>query len=156
MKKTFSQLEDNICAVILLFMTLLTGINVLARYAFKASMPFVEELTCLGLVILSLVGAAVAAKRGAHLGLTILTDALPARVQRLCILLGDILGVAFGALILYYGYLMVQQEHILGQLTAGMQWPEWMFGIFVPISGAVLVIRYIQLFIVELLKKGEQ
>ena len=48
MKKFFSLLEDNICAIILLVMMLLTCVNVVARYVLKASMPFVEELTCLG------------------------------------------------------------------------------------------------------------
>lgn len=37
-----------------------------------------------------------------------------------------------------------------------MQWPEWMFGMFVPISGAVLAVRYIQLFVVTLLKREEE
>lgn len=156
MKKFFSLLEDNICALILLVMMLLTCINVVARYVFMASMPFVEELTCLGLVILSLAGAAVAAKRGAHLGLTVLTDFLPAKAQKACALLADLLGILFGGLIFYYGFLMAYREHLLGLLTSGMQWPEWMFGMFVPISGAVLVIRYVQLFFQRLLRKEEK
>ena len=44
MKKFFSLLEDNICAIILLVMMLLTWVNGGARYVLKASMPFVEEL----------------------------------------------------------------------------------------------------------------
>lgn len=119
-------------------------------------MPFVEELTCLGLIILSLTGAAVAAKRGAHLGLTVLTDFFPAKGQKFCTLLGDLMGIIFGVLILWFGFFMAKQEYVLGQLTSGMQWPEWMFGMFVPISGGVLVIRYIQLFITHLVKKEEK
>ena len=149
MKKMLSLLEDNICAIILLTMTLLTCVNVFARYVLNSSMPFVEELTSLGLIILSLTGAAVAAKRGAHLGLTVVTDFMPAKYQKLCILLGHLLGTAFG-------FLMAKQEFVLKQLTAGMQWPEWMFGMFVPISGAVLAVRYIQLFVVTLLKREEE
>ena len=156
MNKFFSLLEDNICAIILLVMMLLTCVNVVARYVLKASMPFVEELTCLGLIILSLTGAAVAAKRGAHLGLTVLTDFFPAKGQKFCTLLGDLMGIIFGGLILWFGFFMAKQEYVLGQLTAGMQWPEWMFGMFVPISGGVLVIRYIQLFITHLVKKEEK
>lgn len=95
MKKFFSLLEDNICAIILLVMMLLTRVNVVARYVLKASMPFVEELTCLGLIILSLTGAAVAAKRGAHLGLTVLTDFFPAKGQKFCTLLGRLDGDCF-------------------------------------------------------------
>ena len=137
-------------------MTILTCINVFARYVFRSSMPFVEELTSLGLVIISLTGAAVAAKRGAHLGLTLLTDFLPEKAQKACVILGHLLGVAFGAIMLYYGVLMARQEFTLGQKTAGMQWPEWLFGMFIPISGAVLVIRYGQLAITTILKKEDQ
>ena len=54
MKKFIGELEDNFCSAILLIMTLLTCINVFARYIFHSSMPFVEELTSLGLVIISI------------------------------------------------------------------------------------------------------
>ena len=85
MKKFLKEIEDNICGLLLLAMMVLTCINVFARYVFKSSMPFVEELTALGLVIISLSGAAVAAKRGAHLGLTVLTDLLPEKSpKRMC------------------------------------------------------------------------
>ncbi|MCI8416795.1 MAG: TRAP transporter small permease [Lachnospiraceae bacterium] len=156
MKKFLAELEDNFCGMILLVMTILTCINVFARYVFRSSMPFVEELTSLGLVIISLTGAAVAAKRGAHLGLTLLTDFLPKKAQKACIILGHILGIVFGAIMLYYGVLMARQEFVLGQKTAGMQWPEWLFGMFIPISGAVLLIRYGQLAITTWMKKEDE
>lgn len=145
MKKILGNLEDYFCAAILLGMTILTCINVFARYIFKSSMPFVEELTSLGLVIISLTGAAVAAKRGAHLGLTLVTDLLSEKVQRGLVVFGNVLGAVFGAVMLYYGALMALQEYQLGQTTAGMQWPEWLFGMFIPISGLVLLVRYLQL-----------
>lgn len=50
MKKFLKEIEDNICGLLLLAMMVLTCINVFARYVFKSSMPFVEELTALGLV----------------------------------------------------------------------------------------------------------
>jgi C4-dicarboxylate transporter DctQ subunit len=154
MKKFIAELEDNFCSVILLVMTFLTCINVFARYIFHSSMPFVEELTSLGLVIISLTGAAVAAKRGAHLGLTVLTDLFSEQKQKWFTLLGHVLGAVFGGVMLFYGILMTHQEFILKQTTAGMQWPEWLFGMFIPISGGILLIRYLQL-IVQVCKRKE-
>ena len=130
MKKIFKDIEDNFCAAILLAMLILTFVNVVARKLLNSSMPFVEELTTCGLMMLSIIGAATAAKRGAHLGLV-----------------GDILAAAFSGLIVYYGYFMVLNEYANNLQTAGMSWPEWLFGIWLPIGGAVLVIRYIQLAI---------
>lgn len=156
MKKLLSGLEDSLCSLILLAMAILTCINVFARYVFQSSMPFVEELTTLGLVIISLSGAAVAAKRGAHPGLAVVTDLFPDKAQKWFTLLGHVLGVIFGAVMLYHGILMSQLEKRLDFSTAGMQWPEWMFGMFVPISGAVILIRYIQLAVQTLRKEDSE
>lgn len=147
MKKFFNTIEDSFCAIVLVVMLALTFINVIARYVFLASMPFVEELTRLGLMILSLVGAAVAAKRGAHLGLSVITDLLPAKAQNVLAGLANLLGVFFGVILVYYGYEMVRNEYVNDLKTAGMQWPEWIFGMWVLVGGAVMVIRYVQMTI---------
>lgn len=147
MKKFWNELEDNILGLLLLAMMLLTCVNVFARYVLLSSMPFVEELTNAGLILLSIAGAAVAAKRGAHLGLTILTERLTPRGQKICDLLADALGVIFGVILVYYGIRMSSHEFSLGLKTAGMQWPEGAFGAMIPFGGLFLVIRYCQLFI---------
>lgn len=147
MKKVLKELEDHFCAAILLVMLLLTFVNVVARKVFNSSMPFVEELTTCGLMMLSIIGAAVAARRGAHLGLSLLTDVMPQKAQRYVALTGDLLAAVFSGTVVYYGYFMVENEFRNHLLTAGMSWPEWMYGMWLPIGGAVLLIRYVQLAI---------
>lgn len=145
MKKFLNTFEDSFCAIILLIMLILTFINVIARYIILASMPFVEELTCVGLMILSILGAATAAKRQAHLGLSVITDLLPQTAQRVIALICDLLSAAFCAAIVYFGYLMVQNQLNNNILSMGMSWPVWLYGIWLPIGGAVLFIREVQL-----------
>lgn len=147
MKKFLNTFEDSFCAIILLIMLILTFINVIARYIILASMPFVEELTCVGLMMLSILGAATAAKRQAHLGLSVITDLLPQTAQRVIALICDLLSAAFCAAIVYFGYLMVQNQLNNNILSMGMSWPVWLYGIWLPIGGAVLFIREIQLAI---------
>lgn len=156
MKNILHDFEDHVCAFILLVMLLLTFVNVVARYIFLSSMPFVEELTRLGLMILSLVGAAVAAKRGAHLGLSALTDLLPHKAQKYVSFIGDLMASVFCVVVVYYGYFMVVKEYDNNLKTAGMGWPEWLFGIWVVIGGAVMLIRYIQLAVREFKHSGEE
>lgn len=145
MKKFLNTFEDSFCAIILLIMLILTFINVIARYIILASMPFVEELTCVGLMILSILGASTAAKRQAHLGLSVITDLLPQTAQRVIALICDLLSAAFCAAIVYFGYLMVQNQLNNNILSMGMSWPVWLYGIWLPIGGAVLFIREVQL-----------
>ena len=107
-------------------------------------------------MILSLVEAAVAAKRGAHLGLSALTDLMPAKAQKYISLIGDITASVFCVVIIYYGYFMIIKEYINHLKTAGMQWPEWLFGMWVAIGGVVMLIRYIQMAVGEFRHKKEE
>lgn len=152
MKKFLNSFEDGICAIILFIMLILTFINVIARYVLLASMPFVEELTCVGLMILSILGAATASKRGAHLGLSVITDILPQTAQSVIALICDILNAAFCVVIVYLGYLMVQNQINSNVLSMGMSWPVWLYGIWLPIGGVVLFIRQVQLAIQNFIK----
>ena len=151
MKKFLNSFEDGVCAIILFIMLILTFINVIARKFLVlidpslGSMPFVEELTCVGLMILSILGAATASKRGAHLGLSVITDLLPKTAQNVIQLICDLLDAAFCVAIIYLGYLMVQNQVNSNVLSMGMSWPTWLYGIWLPIGGAVLCIRQIQL-----------
>lgn len=153
MKKFLNSFEDGICAIILSIMLILTFINVIARKFLVlidpalGSMPFVEELTCVGLMILSILGAATASKRGAHLGLSVITDLLPKTAQNVIALICDILNAAFCVVVVYLGYLMVQNQINSHVLSMGMSWPVWLYGIWLPIGGAVLFIRQVQLAI---------
>ena len=157
MKKVSNEIEDHFCAALLLAMLILTFVNVVARKLLNSSMPFVEELTTCGLMMLSIIGAATAAKRGAHLGLSLLTDLMPPAVQRYIALLGDLLAAVFSVLIVYYGFFMVMNEYTNKLKTAGMSWPEWLYGMWLPIGGAILMLRYIQLAIRNFIKaKGEE
>ncbi len=152
MKKFLNSFEDGICAIILFIMLILTFINVIARYVLLASMPFVEELTCVGLMVLSILGAATASKRGAHLGLSVITDILPQTAQSVIALICDILNAAFCVVIVYLGYLMVQNQINSNVLSMGMSWPVWLYGIWLPIGGVVLFIRQVQLAIQNFIK----
>lgn len=152
MKKFLNSFEDGFCAIILFIMLILTCINVVARYVLLASMPFVEELTCVGLMILSILGAATASKRDAHLGLSVFTDLLPKTAQSVLALICDLLSAAFCAAIIYLGYQYVQNQFTNNVLSMGMSWPVWLYGIWLPIGAAVLFIRQVQLAVINFTK----
>lgn len=154
--KIFDWIEEILSAVCLVVMTVLTFMNVIARYVFSASFSFSEEITTYLFVLLSLLGSAIAAKRRAHLGLTILTDAVSPKVRKIMAIIAYVMAVLFSGAIFYYGIGMVMNERMLGQVTAGMQWPEWVFGSFVPIGAFFVVVRFVQALIEEIRKNPEE
>ncbi len=143
--KLFDRIEEYLSAVCLAGMTLLAFANILARYVFKASFSFSEEITTYLFVLLSLMGAAIAAKRGAHLGFTLVLDMMPPPVRKLLRAAGYLFAVAFCLLLFHYGVLMTVSQYQRNQITIGMQWPEWIFGAFVPFGAFFVTVRFAQL-----------
>lgn len=105
MKKTgkvLNSLEDYILAAMLMVMTILAFINVIMRYVLLSSLPWIEELNRLGLVILSYTGAAVALKNHSHLGLSIVTDKLSPKGKKIAGLFSCLCGVFFCGISVYW------------------------------------------------------
>lgn len=142
--KILDYFEESLCCICLVIMTALTFANVIARYVFSASFSFSEEITTYLFVLLSLLGAAIAAKRGAHLGFTLLTDHVGKVAGRILGIISMTLSTLFSGVICYYGVLMTLNQFNKGQLTAGTQLPEWIFGSFVPVGALFVTIRFAQ------------
>lgn len=148
MKKFFSNFEEYLVAASLFTMTLIAFANVLSRKLFQQSWSFTEEITTNLFILASMLGAAIAAKRGAHLGLSLLTDFFPQKYQRYIALISTVIAVAFSLVMIVYGLEIVKQEFITKQLTPALGWPEWIFGTFIPIGGVFILIRYVEAAIV--------
>lgn len=144
MKNAFDKLEEIIAALALSAMTILAFVNVIARYVFSASLSFTDEITTNLFVLLTLIGASIATERNAHLGLGIITDNVSPKLRRSLAVLANLLGAGFTAVLVYYGVIMAYNEYKLQQVTSGMQLPEWIFGSFVPIGAALLLVRFLQ------------
>ena len=69
----------------LTLMTVVTILQILCRMWFRA-LTWSEELTCFLLVLASFLGTAVAFKRGAHLAVSFLLDALPRQLRKVILL----------------------------------------------------------------------
>lgn len=145
--KIFGKIEEIIAGICLTIMSILAFTNVLARYFFHASFSFSDEITTYLFVLLSLIGASIAAKRHEHLGFTVIEDLVPPTVKKILNFISYLMAVIFTSIIFYYGILMVTSQYTLGQKTAGMQWPEWIFGSFVPIGSFFVLIRFLQILI---------
>ncbi len=148
--KVFDWIEEGLSAIALSAMLIITFANVVSRYALHASFSFADEVTTYMFVLLSLLGTAIAAKRREHLGLTILTDAVSPKTRKVLMIIGYIVAVVFSAAIFYYGILMVRNQVLLGQKTAAMQTPEWIYGSFVPFGAFFVLVRFLQALLGEI------
>ena len=150
MMRVFDRIEEILCMVCTVVMTVLVFANVLSRDVFHNSLSFSEEITTYLFVLLSLMGTAIAARRRAHLGLSILTDAVPPAVRKVLHVVGFVIGALFSAALFYYGVLMVINQYNLGMETSAMQWPEWIYATFVPFGAFFITLRFLQAAVQEL------
>ena len=148
--RILDRIEEILCMICTVVMTVLVFANVLSRYVFHNSLSFSEEITTYLFVLLSLMGTAIAARRRAHLGLSILTDAVSPGVRKALHVAGFAIGALFSAALFYYGILMVINQYNLGMETSAMQWPEWIYATFVPFGAFFITIRFAQAALQEL------
>ncbi|MBP3737185.1 MAG: TRAP transporter small permease [Lachnospiraceae bacterium] len=121
--------------------------NVLSRYVLPVSWAFTEELTCGLFILVSMLGAALAVKDEKAMGISLITDHFPKSWNKYMLIIHGLFSGFFGFLLLRYGIDMVKSELRLKMKTAALQWPEAIFGSFIPIGGAALMIGSLGLII---------
>ena len=137
------KIEKFVASVCVILMAVLVFANVVARKVFDDSLVFSDEMSTYLFVLMSFMGAAIAARRNAHLGLSIITDRVKPRT-RTVINMTYAIAAVFCLLIIIFGVQMVISQYQLGQETAAMQWPEWIYGSFVPIGAAFSMAAFIE------------
>ena len=153
--KILDSIEEIICIICTVVMVCITFANVICRWTGIGSLAFSGEIVTYLFILLSMMGTAIAAKRRAHLGLTILPDAVNFKARKALLVFVYALCTVFSAVLCYYGVLMVINQYNLGMVTAAMQWPEWIYDTFVPFGAVFITIRFAQATIEEAKVKPE-
>lgn len=149
------KIEKFVASVCVVVMAILVFANVIARKVFDHSLAFSDEMSTYLFVLMSFMGTAIAARRHAHLGLSIITDRVKPRTRTIINMTTYAIAALFCLLIVIFGVQMVISQYQLGQETAAMQWPEWIYGSFVPIGAAFSMIAFIE-GIINMYKESRQ
>ncbi|MGB7606529.1 MAG: TRAP transporter small permease [Lutisporaceae bacterium] len=154
MKEFLDNFEQYIIASGLTIMTFITVANVFSRKVLHMSISFLEEITTIMFILISLLGAAVVAKKGGHLGLSAITDFIPQRYQKYVVLFTWVVATFFCYFLVKYGFVMVAAEQKMGIKTPSLGWPEWIFGMTLPVGGIFIFLRYTQ-FTIKMFRNKE-
>ena len=119
-----SKIEKLVACVCVSIMAVLVFVNVIARYVFGNSLAVSDEMPTSQFVLLRFLGPALAARRKAHLGLSIVTDHVSPRARLIISMVMYAISALFCLLIVIFGIQMVISQYQMGQETATMQWPE--------------------------------
>ncbi|WAP67046.1 TRAP transporter small permease [Jiella pelagia] len=144
MRHLLDEAEKIVCAVIFLAMTALGFVNVVVRYLTSYSFAATQELLLDGFLLITIFGAAIAARRGEHLAVTLVTDLLPAAGRRVAVAISAALSVLLLALSAWYTLDLVQNQYRSGVTSSGMQIPEWYVSVGLPIGFTLIAVRLVQ------------
>ena len=151
-KRPYKRFMDGVAAVemaliglLLLFDIVISAANVFSRYVIHQSWSFAEEVVVAGMVLMSLVGAALCARRrGGLINLTLFVDKLSFRPRLVLEILMTAGLVFFGLVMVYFGIVRCVDQYNTNRLTAALQIPEWYYSSFVPIGGALLAVHCLE------------
>ncbi len=96
----FNTIEENLIAIILGVMTLVTFANVVTRYGFNYNILWALELTVFLFAWLVLLGVSYCVKIGAHLGVDAITNIVSEPVRRIMTIIAAICCLMFSFLLL--------------------------------------------------------
>ncbi len=98
--RVFDEIEETLIAALLGLMTLLTFANVVARYVFNANILWALEVTVFIFAWMVLLGASYGVKKSMHIGVDVVTQALPAAARRVLSIIAVLCCLAFAVLLL--------------------------------------------------------
>lgn len=90
------------------FFVAITFLQVVLRYLFSNSLGWIDEISRYGFIWVVFLAAAMAARHGTHLAITLLEEVLGARSRRFLLVLADLGLIAFGGLIGVGGWRLIQ------------------------------------------------
>lgn len=136
--------EKILCALILLAMTALGFANVLVRYLTDRSFAATEEILVNGFLLLTVLGAAVAARRGEHLAVTLVSDLLPPRRRIAVLWLSTLLSATLLLLSAWFTWGLVTNQMASGTVSYGLLVPAWWYTIGLPFGFLLVLVRAVQ------------
>lgn len=139
--------EKIVCAVLLLGMTALGFANIVVRYGTNHSFAATEELLTGGFVLLTVFGAAIAARRGEHLAVELISDLLPAPARHVVIWIAAVLSIALLAASVWFTIGLVRNQLSTGMTSYALNLPLWWYSAAVPFGFALVLVRYVQALI---------
>lgn len=122
-------------------MALITAANVLARYLTNASIAFTEEYSVVLMVVVALVGSALAIAAGRHIRVEYFTGLLPAAWQRGAEIAALLLAILCFGLLAVFGTRLAWDEYRFEVLSNGLGNPQWLYTGWLPLLSVLVIAR---------------
>ena len=134
---------STIAAIFMFAIMIIVFSDVVMRYVFNKPFSWAYDLISLyimaGVFFLSLSGTYAV---NGHISVDILLPRFSAAIQRLCIIISNLVGLAIFIPITWLGYQRALDNYISSDVLAGaIAWPTWASAALVPVGAGILALR---------------
>ncbi|TFG85415.1 MAG: TRAP transporter small permease [Spirochaetales bacterium] len=145
--------DELIAALLLGIMAVLTFANVLNRYLLKSSFAFTEEITVSMFVWITLLGIAIAFRRGTNLKMTNLYDSFPTSLKKLSMILSAFIGIVIFLFLVYNsGREIIKNMTFYHTTSEALGIPTWIYSLGTPLF-SIFVLKEIVSSTINAVKK---
>lgn len=141
------RIEEVLLAAAMGAIALITAANVVSRYLTNISLAFTEEYSVVLMVIVALLGTAIATATGRHIRIGYFPEKMPPAAQRFAELAGLALTMICFGILVWYGYRLAYDEYRFEVLSNGLGNPNWWYTGWLPLLSAIVVLRAVGRFI---------
>jgi C4-dicarboxylate transporter DctQ subunit len=125
-------------------MTLVTFMQVVARYVFNYSFVWALELTGVLFAWLIFIGMSYGVRVGAHIGVDVIVKSLRPGAARVVGSVAAALCIVYAVIVTWGGYQYVSKMHDVGILMQDMPVQQWIPRVVIPLGFALLAFRFAQ------------
>ncbi len=148
------RIEEGLVALLISLMTLITFMQVVARYVFNYSFVWALELTTFLFGGLIFIGISYGVRVGAHIGVDVLVKSLKPGAARAVTVVATVLCMVYAAIVFVGGWAYVGKIHDIGILAQDLPIPAWAPRVVLPLGFALLFFRFGQVLVRTL--RGKQ
>jgi TRAP-type C4-dicarboxylate transport system permease small subunit len=141
------RVEEVLVATAMAAMALITAANVVTRYLTDVSIAFTEEYSVVLMVLVALLGTAIATAAGRHIRIGYFTDLLPRTGQRRAEMAAMALTILCFGLLAWYGWRLAYDEYRFEVLSSGLGNPNWWYTGWLPLLSLAVMLRALGRFI---------
>lgn len=150
--------EEIIMMVFCAIMAVIMIVQVGARYLFKASLSWSEELTRFIFIWSAFLSISYCIRKRLSIQITLLIEAFPFKLRYVVIMLVDVICLAIYAFLTPEAVTYLSQTIANGQLSTALRIPMWVIYLAPCVGFGLSMLRSLQMLILDygIFKKGEE
>jgi TRAP-type C4-dicarboxylate transport system permease small subunit len=135
------RIEDTILVTLLSLMILMAALQIFLRNLFDSGIVWGDSMIRILVLWVGLFGAMVASRKDEHIKIDLILRYIPEKIKPVVHLITDLFTAIVCVIVVFYGYRFVKFE-FTDNLPAFSIVPAWVCESIIPISFAIIGIRY--------------